>query len=357
MAGRRNPGPGAQKQAEILRKIFDRIPVMISFFDPRGRLELVNPEWERTFGWTIADLTAMQTDILTHAFPESGERRRAAAFVAAATGQWTEFGPRARDGRVIESTWAAVRLSDGSTINIGKDITVEKRAEQQLRDSREQLRALTASLSGAREAESVRISRELHDELGSVLTSLRWELEALQQEVKDVTAPGRLEQRLRGLIGMTDSAISSVRRISGELRPTLLDDLGLIPAIEWQVQQFGERTGIVTRCECDTEMASLPQDQATAVFRILQEALTNVLRHAQASRVDVTIHPDGNRGFLMSVADDGRGITEEQRSGPRSLGLLGMRERAHLLGATLDIRAMDPGGTLLTLHVPDAGSH
>ena len=150
---------------------------------------------------------------------------------------------------------------------------------------------------------------------------------------------------------LIDSTIDVVRRISAELRPSALDDLGLVPAIELHAQQFQARTGIVCKCDFSSERVGLNQEQSTAVFRILQEALTNVLRHAQATRVDVrATEEDGE--FILTISDNGKGISEEEASGVHSLGLLGMRERAILIGGKIDIAGVEGKGTVIILRLP-----
>src|SRR5205085_5566692 len=141
------------------------------------------------------------------------------------------------------------------------------------------------------------------------------------------------------------------RRIAQELRPSVLDDLGLGAAIEWQAQQFQARTGIVCRCDCALELPELNQTQATAIFRISQEALTNILRHAQATRVEITMKIESGE-LVITISDNGQGITETEKSSQRSLGLLGMHERAHLIGGQIDIAGIAGQGTVLTIRVP-----
>jgi signal transduction histidine kinase len=223
-----------------------------------------------------------------------------------------------------------------------------------LRVTSQQLRALSASVSSAREDEGIRIARELHDELGSALTSLKWDLETVSNALSDSLEGARVEEIRRRMAAMTaiiDAMIGRVRRIAADLRPSVLDDLGLPDAIEWQVQQFQARTGIASRCECTPEPVPLTKEQSIQVFRILQEALTNILRHASASRVDVWAGVEAGV-FTLRVRDNGRGISDEERSAVRSLGILGMRERAALVGATFDITGLPGQGTTITVRVP-----
>jgi signal transduction histidine kinase len=158
-------------------------------------------------------------------------------------------------------------------------------------------------------------------------------------------------EKVRALIKLIDMSVSTLRRIASELRPSILDDLGLVAAIEWQAQQFQGRTGIVCVCDCVLDKVELTEEQSTAVFRILQEALTNVLRHAQATKVDIKTDKE-NGYFVVSVSDNGKGMTESKKSEQQSLGILGMRERAHLVGGEVSITSAQGRGTVVTVRVP-----
>jgi signal transduction histidine kinase len=214
------------------------------------------------------------------------------------------------------------------------------------------LRALIAELHFAREEERTRTARAIHDELGSALTGLRWGLEELEKAITEpetTPSPERVRKRLHDLFGLSDTAIETVRRISSELRPRLLDDLGLAAAIEWQAQQFQTRTGILCRCDHALEDVHLTRDQSTAIFRIFQEALTNVLRHPQVGIISVIMEQD-TREFKLRISDNGS--TEDEKSGQLLLGLLGMRERAQLVDGTVDISRSSATGTTVIVRIP-----
>jgi len=236
---------------------------------------------------------------------------------------------------------------------IAEDITERKQAEERLKATSEQLRALSARFQAAREEEGTRIAREIHDELGAALTSLRWDLEGFDEGISEAGngQPQELRQRIEAMMRLTDTTISTVRRIASELRPFALDDVGLIEAIEWQARQFQGRTGIIVQCDCTLESADLNREQSTAAFRISQEALTNILRHAQATRVNIQMKEEDGE-FILTIGDNGRGITDDEKSGRRTLGLLGMRERAHLAGGKIDIAGSEGKGTVVTIRFP-----
>ncbi len=156
------------------------------------------------------------------------------------------------------------------------------------------------------------------------------------------------------MVGLIDTTINIVRRISSELRPVALDDVGLMEAVEWHAKQFQERTGIVVKCECALENLKISREQSTGAFRIFQEALTNILRHAQATRVNIEMKAEEG-DYVFTISDNGRGITDAEESGKRTLGLLGMRERAHIAGARLDISGAEGKGTVVTVRIPMPG--
>jgi signal transduction histidine kinase len=227
-----------------------------------------------------------------------------------------------------------------------------------LKTTSERLRALSASVGSAREEEGIRIARELHDELGGALTSLKWELEAVVgtvSETLDRARVGQIQHQLMTMVTVIESTIGSVRRIAADLRPSVLDDLGLLDALEWQTHQFEVRTGVSCRYECSLGDVELTKEQATAVFRILQEALTNILRHAGASSVTVEVTRESG-AFVLRVWDNGRGITDQARSDRRSLGILGMHERAILVGATCEVTRGVARGTQVVVRVPPTAS-
>lgn len=232
-------------------------------------------------------------------------------------------------------------------LHVADDITLRKRAE-------EALRALSARLRSAREEEGTRIAREIHDELGGALTGLKWDLEKIDKtliSLADGLQVAEVRNRIGSMTTLIETTINAVRRIAAELRPGVLDDLGLVAAIEWQIEQFQSRSGLKCHWTNNAKEIELDREKATAVFRILQEILTNVLRHAQATNLYVKLGRSKHY-FEVEVKDDGRGITESQRMNPRSLGLLGMKERALLVGGEVRVTGKEGAGTTVVVRVP-----
>jgi len=231
-----------------------------------------------------------------------------------------------------------------------REIAERKAIEEDLRKAEERLRAYAAHVEYAREDERTRIAREVHDELGQSLTGLKMDLSWLEKRLPEdleAAAAGRLKSMFRRV----DTTIQSVRRISSALRPQVLDDVGLIATLKWQANEFQVRTGIRCNVELPTEELALDRARSTAAFRILQEALANVARHAGATRVDISLRAHIDH-FILKIADNGRGVSEAELRSPKSLGLLGIRERAFLLGGSVDIESKVGKGTTVTLSIP-----
>lgn len=251
-------------------------------------------------------------------------------------------------------------ITDGSeqitkVIGIGQDVTEQKEAEERLREYSDKLRKLSAKVEQAREEERIRIAREIHDELGQMLTVLKMEFSILIEKILKSNGKGffpAIQKEKDQIIDRVDTIIKSVQRITTDLRPEVLDDLGLKEAIEWQAQEFEERTGIKLHCTSDVGNTHfLDEEQSTAMFRIFQETLTNVARHAEATEIFVHLS-GGDHILLLKVHDNGIGITSEDIESPGSLGIIGMKERTQLLGGEIRFEG-DPGeGTTVTLEMP-----
>ncbi len=242
--------------------------------------------------------------------------------------------------RVVRWTIALWREAE-KMLAVGRDMTDTFKTENSLK-------ALTARLHQIREDERSRISREIHDHLGQMLTALKMDLSLLQRDVTAMGADGdSLTSDINGMLELVDSTLNAVRRIAQELRPEILDALGLVAAIEWQMQEFQERSGISCKFSAAKNTPPITDTQTTELFRIVQEAMTNIARHADASHAVVALYAEGDK-FFLTIADDGKGF-EVTDSKHLSLGLLGMRERAAAIGATFELDATPGKGTTITL--------
>ena len=228
------------------------------------------------------------------------------------------------------------------------------RAEAQLVASRERLRSLSVKLQQVREQERTSIAREIHDELGQQLTALQMDLFWLDTKLSNLNGAAMsfsVRERTHEMMALVDTAIQSVQRIATELRPGVLDDLGLKAAMEWQAKDFQKRSGIKCALTLNVDDSNLEPQVATAMFRIMQESLTNVSRHAGASQVQISLGEEADK-FTLAVSDNGKGIEKERTADPKSLGLLGMHERVFLLKGTLEINGKPGEGTTVTARVP-----
>jgi PAS domain S-box-containing protein len=230
-----------------------------------------------------------------------------------------------------------------------REIWDRERAEEQLRTSLDQLRALAARLQSVREEERTSIAREIHDELGQACTAIKMDLALIGR--KTTRRQERLRAKVAAASQVIDNMITTLRRIASELRPGTLDDLGLTAALEWQAQDFESRTGIHCQVTLPPDPLALDSERSTAIFRIFQESLTNVARHAQAARVEARLQLEAQH-LIFQVHDNGRGFDPAEAKSRRSLGLVGMQERALLLNGDLKIEGVPGAGTTMTLRIP-----
>jgi signal transduction histidine kinase len=240
---------------------------------------------------------------------------------------------------------------EGQADDRSLDLDLEERGriEAEFRRSTEQLRELSARLQSVREAERTRIARVIHDELGQTLTGLKMDIAWLQKHLDQPSAV--LLAKTQAMADLLDATIQIVRRLSTELRPGILDDLGLAATIEWQLQEFQMRSGIKAKLIDTPEEIGLDTEAATTVFRIFQEILTNVVRHAQATEVEVSLQ-ETTTWLTLRVKDNGRGITLSQINSPKSIGLLGIKERARLQTGDVQFHGIPDQGTTVTVRVP-----
>ena len=340
-------------EAEAARKRYETILERVSdgfvALDPGWRYSYVNEHGGRLLGRNARDLVGKH--IWTE-FPDGQGQPFHRAYEQALEEQRPiqirEYYPpwnRWYDNRVYPSP-------DGLSIFF-TDVTKEVEAEQELRASNDQLRALAARLDTIREEERRAIAREIHDQIGQALTALKLDLGALRSQLP-AGAGAALDERAQSMETLIDQTIDTTRRVSASLRPAILEDLGLAAAIRSQAREFEQRTGVTCDLDLPSDGQGVAPPIALAMFRILQEALTNVTRHAGARQVHIglTLAPDT---AVLTVADDGRGVTAEELGRASSLGIVGIRERALAVGGEVTITGAPARGTTLSVRVPTAG--
>jgi two-component system, NarL family, sensor histidine kinase UhpB len=334
-------------------KVFQASPVAIILRTlSEGRVIDVNASYTELVGFRREELIGHTVHELgLWADPSQGERvldrLRRKGVVRNVEGRFRRKSGDLRDVLI----WGELTEIRGETVVIGMivDITERKLMETELRQSREQLRSLSAHLQQIREEERMRIARELHDELGGFLTVLKLDLASLCKE--PTTGSTSFRQKIDSMSKAIVGAIGSVRRICSDLRPSVLDHIGLTAGIGWQVEEWQAKTGIRCLMRSAIDDESIDSGRATAAFRVLQEALTNVARHAHATSVQVQLWIADGR-LRLEIHDDGCGIADRTVADATSLGLLGMKERVHSYGGTVEIRGTPACGTTVDVSIP-----
>lgn len=340
---------------DVHQALFERAAIGIAFSDLQGRYVRANQAYLSMVGYTEAELTTKTVFDLTHVDDRDSCLGLSREVVAGQRSTfYCEMRTYRKDGRIVwlGNTVSTVSNGDGRPVllvGFCEDITQRREAEAALEESHDRLRDFAGRLRKARETERTNIARQIHDELGQVLTALHLDLSWVEARLPD--HDGLLVEKCRAMAELVQNTIGRVRNLASELRPAVLDSLGLPAAIEWETQQFTRRTGIPCTLDLPEEPLALDADRSTDVFRILQEALTNVARHSQAHHVDVQLR--SRRGELqLRVSDDGRGFSADETESPHALGLMGMRERALPWNGTVDFHPRHGGGTVVTVRLP-----
>jgi PAS domain S-box-containing protein len=335
------------------RLMLDTLQEGILALDASGAIVYANASIERMLGRDrqvlhgtpfadiVAPAAAEERSTILSRWLETPGSRRECAFLRA-------------DGSLLDTEIGAGRLvgTPGGTAEIilsVLDITERRRVARDLHDSQDKLRNLARHLLSAREEERRKMAQEIHDELGQVLTGLSMDLRWLARRLEQ--SPSTVREKVREATDLADRTIRMVQRISAELRPRMLDDLGLGPALEWLAGDFSRRLGIACGTEVSIASSRIGGNAATTVFRIVQESLTNVARHARASRVSIRLREEEER-LELEVVDDGIGISESAAAGPRSFGLIGLRERVQELGGEFTIDGRPGAGTRVSVTIP-----
>jgi PAS domain S-box-containing protein len=327
--------------------------------DTRGFVTYMNPAAERLFGWSSNEVLGRKMhDVIHYQYPDGRPFPADQCAGLQVLQEGTVLSDHEdvfirKDGTFFPVVYSSSPIaSDGGIIGavlVFRDMTARKQAEEALRRSQEELRGLAARLQAVREEERAVLAREIHDELSGALTALKMDVSLLpDRAAKDHEA---FLEKLRSMSQLIDTTLDRVHTIVTELRPVVLDKLGLVAAIEWQTGEFHERSGFVCETHLPAEEIALDSERSTGLFRILQEALTNVARHANATKVIVELKSEAG-SLILAVRDDGKGIDEKAIFAHTSMGLLGMRERALSFGGATEVSRLPQGGTLVTARIP-----
>lgn len=338
------------------RGLVETAPDGVVISNAEGKIEIVNKQIESMTGYDNEELVGRAIEILVPPRYRKHGLYRKEYMQDPHTRSMGERGSdlflRRKDGSEfpVEISLAPLETDSGVIISsVIRDITERKNAELKNLQSQKRLRNLTQRLQAAREEERTAVARDIHDELGQMLTGLKMDLFWLSERLPEHTED--LQYRARTMITLIESTINSVRRLSTSLRPAILDDLGLAAAIEWQVQGFAGRTGCRYSLKLDHSDFAMDKERDTSIFRIFQEALTNIARHADAQKVDISLRRTGKR-LVLTVKDNGKGMDQKKLTDTLSLGLMGMQERAGAIGGDLEIKSLSGKGTKVTLKVP-----
>ncbi len=345
-----------EREKELSDKIIDSLPGVFYFFDQNGKFIRWNKQLEIVTGYNSKEISAMHP---IRFFQGEGAKyigqRIAKVFSEGISDAETDL--ISKDGSSRPYYFKAILIDfNGKSclLGTGIDISDRKKAEKELSDSYKSIRKLTSHLQNVREEDRAHIAREIHDELGQQLTVLKMDVSWVNKKIG--TTDDVIKQKMKGLLTMLDETVKTVRRISSELRPSLLDDLGLTAAMEWQLHEFKKRSDIkISFTAPETEM-KLPDTIKIGLFRIFQESLTNVVRHSNAKNLKVGLeHKDDN--FILTIADDGKGFDKEKIADKRTLGILGMKERTSMIGGTYEITSTPGNGTVVEVAIPMNGQN
>ncbi|MBL9188448.1 MAG: PAS domain S-box protein [Opitutaceae bacterium] len=335
------------------RTLFECAPDGILITDAQSNLIDANASVCRMLGYGRAELLGLNSAQIVDP-AEVAHIEATVKEIQSGAEHHREWRFKRKDGSGFVAEVIGTMMPDGSVLGLIRDITDRKRAETAVRAAAEQLRTLAARVQSVREEERTTIAREIHDILAQDLTRLKIDLSWHAKQLARPEVPAERAAaagRMAEAIAQVDTAISTVQRIATDLRPVVLDSLGLPAAVEWVVQDFAQRTGLACRVQVGNATTALDRDRATAIFRILQESLTNVARHARASEVEVEFSEESGLATL-TICDNGVGIDHALLDDPRSIGLLGMRERAHAFGGAVEISGSPQSGTSVVVQLP-----
>lgn len=337
-----------------LAALFESSPLPIVGFDQDRFVRAWNHAAERTFGWRADEVIGERPPPFIPPASHEEFESLVARCLAGATLTDVQVQRARKDGTRIDVSLSMAPLYDAhgngrGFVSIINDITGRKRSEEELRASRERLRGMSARVLSIQEEERTRIARELHDDLAQLLTAIKFDAARLIQDVTNGTVPPA--RVMEGILPLIDTTLDAVGRIVSELRPSRIGEMGLTAAIEKKLADFQQRTDIECELSIRPALLHIPDDIAAAVFRIVEEALTNIARHSGATRAEVRVRQQEEE-LLLEVRDNGRGIRDAEKVAGDAYGIMGMNERAYLFGGTLTITGVEDRGTIVAARIP-----
>jgi two-component system sensor histidine kinase UhpB len=345
-----------QESETRFQQLLHHMNEAVIVLDEKGIVTYVNDKFLEKSGYTKKEVLGRPpVDFFSPEYVENYKKQFARRKKGLADSYEIEV--KNKEGRkaLLQVSSAPLHNHEGrfkGSISILSDITESRRFEEEIHRSHRELRRLSRHLQSLREKESKRIAREIHDQLGQALTALKMDINWLSSKLPDAPKElKRLQAKMKNMSTTVDKTIQMMQRIASELRPGILDDLGLVPAIEWLAQDFQKRTSIKCKPNLDPIPEALDPECSTAIFRVVQEALTNAARHSRATRVRVNMKKRRDK-LALKIADNGRGILEKDILSPDSLGLIGMRERLRPFHGEISIKGIPDKGTTLTINLP-----
>jgi PAS domain S-box-containing protein len=354
VTGRVRAEEALRESEDRFRTLFENVPLGYQSLDEDGTILEVNHTWCQLLGYTKREVLGRNFSEFIHSDFQEVFRENFPRFKSMGYTLGVEFEMISKDGSevLVAFDGRIGKWGDGSfkqTHCVLADLTTRKLAEEGLKDSRDRLRSLTARLDEVREEERTALAGELHDEVGQNLTALRMDLTRVEKEIPDELKP--LADSLRSMIALAQDSVDRVNRLSTKLRSPILDMLGLEDAVESEVGDYQERWGTEIGLEVDLGELEAGPERDLTIYRILKESLSNVKRHAQASRIEVSLRVV-DEDLVLEVLDDGVGITDDQMDGFHSFGLMGIRERVERRGGKFEVLRRDGGGTGVVARLP-----
>lgn len=341
----------AELKQDFSHSLINSLPGIFYLFDSNGKMMRWNKNFEKVSGYNTEEVAMMHPV----QFFDTDEQEYIASriyevFTKGVSDAEANFFTKEKKKIPFYFTGTMIFLDEGPClIGMGIDITEKVKAENELKKSYDHIRALATHLQNIREEERTSIAREIHDALGQQLTGLKMDIAWLARRLGKQDE--EVEKKIKSTLQLTDETVKTVRRIATELRPSILDDLGLIAAIEWHSKEFEHRFSIQTIFQTELPQLNLDPATATGLFRIYQESLTNVLRHADANKITSTLYINENV-LIMNITDDGKGFDINSIRDKKTLGLLGMKERTLIMGGKYEIKSNSGNGTSVTVSVP-----